>query len=61
MLLVARVVAEAALLRAESRGAHQREDYAVTLSQWQVHQRARLAGGGLSISGAPVVDKALAS
>ena len=61
MLLVARVVAEAALFRGESRGAHQREDYAVTLSQWQVHQRARLAGGGLSISGAPVVDKALAS
>jgi succinate dehydrogenase/fumarate reductase flavoprotein subunit len=61
ILLVARVVAEAALLRAESRGAHQREDFAATLPQWHVHQRVRLAGGGLSISGAPVVAKALAS
>jgi len=61
MLLVARVVAEAALLRAESRGAHQREDFATTLPQWRAHQRVRLAGGNPSISGAPVAEEATAS
>jgi succinate dehydrogenase/fumarate reductase flavoprotein subunit len=59
MLMVARAVAQSALNRTESRGAHQREDFPTTLPSWQVHQRARLAGGELEISGAPA--EALAS
>jgi len=67
MLLVARAVAEAAVKRTESRGAHQREDFSEALPQWQVHQAVRLHGGALRISGAPpaaadaAAAKALAS
>jgi succinate dehydrogenase/fumarate reductase flavoprotein subunit len=53
MLTVARAVAESALNRSESRGAHQREDFPLTLAHWQVHQHAQLAGRELKISGAP--------
>ena len=53
MLTVARAVAQSALNRGESRGAHQREDFPQTLPQWRLHQRVRLADGELKISGAP--------
>jgi succinate dehydrogenase/fumarate reductase flavoprotein subunit len=61
MLSVAHAVTATALKRNESRGAHQREDFAKTLPQWQVHQRVQLRGGELQISGAPAAAKALAS
>jgi len=53
MLTVARAVAQAALSRDESRGAHQREDCPQARPQWRQHQRVRLAGDALQITGAP--------
>jgi succinate dehydrogenase/fumarate reductase flavoprotein subunit len=61
MLSVAHAVTATALKRSESRGAHQREDFANTLPQWQVHQRVQLFDGALKISGAPAAPAALAS
>src|SRR5215471_11018707 len=53
MLVVARAVTQSALARTEGRGAHQREDFSQMLPDWRRHQRVRLAGGVLQLSGAP--------
>jgi len=53
MLLVAGTVAQSALARTESRGSHQREDFPQTLPHWRRHQRVRLAGAALQVTGAP--------
>jgi succinate dehydrogenase flavoprotein subunit len=50
MLPVARIVAQAALRRTESRGAHQREDFIGMLPHWQVSQVARLRDGAIELS-----------
>jgi succinate dehydrogenase / fumarate reductase flavoprotein subunit len=54
MLLVGRTVAEAALRRCESRGAHQREDYPGMLPEWGSNQVVRWGDGGIVFSAAPV-------
>jgi succinate dehydrogenase / fumarate reductase flavoprotein subunit len=61
MLLVARTVTEAALLRTESRGAHQREDFPGLLPEWTVNQSIRLDGGALRIAQTPVLPNEAAA
>jgi succinate dehydrogenase flavoprotein subunit len=53
MLMVARVVAQAGLLRTESRGAHQREDLPGMLPEWRVNQVARLKHGRIEFARMP--------
>ena len=50
MRLVAECVTRAALARTESRGAHQREDFADTDVSWQRHQVIRLEGETCKLS-----------
>jgi succinate dehydrogenase/fumarate reductase flavoprotein subunit len=48
MLLVAEVVTRAALLRTESRGAHQREDFPGLDESWRVNQVVSTDGSQLN-------------
>jgi succinate dehydrogenase / fumarate reductase flavoprotein subunit/fumarate reductase (CoM/CoB) subunit A len=54
MLIVAEAVALAARARAESRGAHQREDVPAQNDAWTLHQTVRLDDGALSLGRVPV-------
>jgi succinate dehydrogenase/fumarate reductase flavoprotein subunit len=60
MLLVARIVAQAALLRTESRGAHQRDDFPGMLPEWQVNQVVRLRGDDVVLATVPVMAEVAA-
>jgi succinate dehydrogenase / fumarate reductase flavoprotein subunit len=60
MLAVARTVAQAALTRTESRGAHQREEFPGMLPEWHVNQVQRLVGDRIELVSVPAPAQAAA-
>ena len=58
MLAVANAVTWSALLRPESRGAHQREDCPDMLPQWRVHKQVKRIGGEFDFTTVPVAADA---
>src|SRR5882672_1932214 len=60
MQLAARAVAQAALQRTESRGAHQREDFPALSAEWEINQLAYLSGDALHVLSSPLVTSEVA-